>query len=197
MNSKEIPGSSEFQAYPRYEDPSRAPKVVVEKTYDMLDLLRSGGVGTEPDSPANIYFRRYTVPYLASVIHGANSLFDPDGSLDQQAILEENEASGLAFVIFASMHEAVMSKYLPTGFSRRGMLKAPSTRKEFEERVKQIRRRLNLFLNGQRIPNLNETNNLGDFKTLGFFFTGKNLPPIFPKENRILTIEELLKDIEF
>ncbi len=139
-----------FQPVPGYKDHERAPRVVISQTHNTLKLYRAGVIG-DPKF-AKDYIRDYTFGYLNTAAEGVERVFTK-APADIQP-LEMNKAADVAHVVFAWMHYFAESKYLPMGFSRKGMLEAPTTKRQFIGRIAELKRELAFIVTGMRDPEI-------------------------------------------
>lgn len=137
-NSFCLPHREEFQPVIGYREIKKSPPLVVRQTHTLLGLFYQGAI-RNPE-PARDYFKDYTIGYLKAAEDGSYVLFDKTGQLIAQEVdLETREAASHAFVILAHLPDRATSPFLPNGFSRRGMLVAPTTQEQFLARIKELK----------------------------------------------------------
>lgn len=120
----------------RYRPTDLSPFAITKHTAKLLDEI---GQGIIAGCDAKEYFYEVTADsYLARAKTGSRILFPNDTLGEDNIDPLTQEATRHAFVIFAWMHEVTKWKFIPTGFSRRGMLAAPTTQKQFDSRIDQL-----------------------------------------------------------
>lgn len=121
-----LPHRTEFQPVIGYREIEKSPPIVVRQTHSLLGLYYQGAI-RNPE-PARDYLQDYTLRYLKAAEVGSSILYDQLDQLTVQEIdLETREAAHHAFIVLAHLPDKARSPFLPKGFSRRGMLKAPTT----------------------------------------------------------------------
>lgn len=129
---------SEFQPVIGYREIEKSPPLVARQTHTLLGLYYQGAI-RNPE-PARDYLQDYTLGYLTAAEEGSGMLYDQTGQFIVQEIdLETREAASHAFVVLAYLPDRATSPFLPSGFSRRGMLAAPTTQKQFLTRIKELK----------------------------------------------------------
>lgn len=170
-----------FEAYPTYKDQNRAPKTVVTQT-DQIIQMSDAGILT-PSLTYN-YLSTYTLPFLKSAADGAGRVYSQDGATIDTLPVEVNEAADFTNVVFSWMHYFARSQFLPNGFARRGVLRAPQTSKEFMGRLKEIKFQLSAVASGQKISGISFMANPQAFRTYTFFKVGSAMPLKFIESDR-------------
>ena len=170
-----------FQAYPTYEDPARVPKIVVSQTESIIGLMAHGGL-----SPKFVkdYIVNYTFPYLKTAAQGAGRVFDTTLVIADSQTPEMNEAADFTNIVFGWMHYFATSQYLPNGFARRGMLRAPQDRDEFVRRLREIKFQLNGMASGVISTEMTLDTSVAAFRTYQFLKVGATMPLKFPETER-------------
>lgn len=179
---------SRFQPIPGYEDIQRAPYAVVSQT-DLLLRLYSEKAIRQPEI-ARGYLKEYALGFLDATTRGVARVFTKDKTIIDAQPLDINEAADFTNVVFAWMHYFATSRLLPNGFSRRGMLQAPTTRKEFVQRTTEIKRELAFIVAGLRDHDMPLETNPSSLRTHTFFHVGAIIPLKFPDSKRELEEKE-------
>ncbi len=183
---------------PTFEVIARTPKTVVSQTDAMIDLFWRGKLSY--DFLQN-YVSTYTAPFLESAAQGAERVFER--RLDRYSIfsapedLRVNEAADFSNMVFGWMHYFAQSAFLPNGFAKNGLLKAPQTREEFVHRLREIKFQLALILTGDKDRSKPIESDMPALRTYHFFRVGAVMPLKFPeseKEKEERT-EEMMKTI--
>src|SRR3989344_6749515 len=172
---------SRFQAIPKYDDVERIPKTIISQTDSLLGIYSNGTIW-QPDL-AREYLHDYTLEFLKSAEQGADRVFTKDQNVIDSLPLEANEAADYTYVIFAWMHQFATSKYLPNGFSRRGMLQAPATKRQFVQRTNEIKKELGLIVAGLGNKDLPLETRPSSLRAHSFFHVGNIIPFKFPETN--------------
>ena len=128
----------EFQSVIKYKDFAKSPAMIVKQTCLLIDLSLQGVTIPKSDIMKD-YLQDYTLFYLRKAEKGADTIYDRKGAVFKDLDLETKEAAHHAFIIFAHLPDNMTSRYLPNGFSRRGMLRAPVTKDEFLGKIKEIK----------------------------------------------------------
>lgn len=172
-----------FQPIPGYEDFARVPQRVVTQTDAVLRLYATGAIRNP--QLAGDYLRDYTMPFLETARRGVGRVFGPERRLviDRQHV-EMNEAADFTQVVFSWMPELMESQFLPMGFSRRGVLRAPGTAEEFEQRIREIQRELGFIVSGLREPHQLLEANQQALRANAFFRVGATIPLKFPDDGK-------------
>lgn len=114
--------------------------MVIDQTDSLLRLYSKGAI--RQAEIARDYLHDYTLTFLDTAAKGVKRVFTKDDSVINAQPLDANEAADLTNVVFAWMHYFATSQFLPNGFSRRGMLQAPTTREQFLQRTAEIKKEL-------------------------------------------------------
>lgn len=176
------PERSRFQPFPGYKDHERVPQRVVTQTDAILGMYDKGII-QKPELVRN-YLQEYTFTYLNATARGVEQLYSAsDGGIDAQE-LEVNEAVGFSGIIFAWMHVFTESRFLPQGFSRRGMLQAPATRDEFLGRITELKRELSFVVTRNIESTILPEARPSLLRTRAFFHVGALIPMKFPETQR-------------
>ena len=170
-----------FQAYPVYEDPARIPKTIVSQTDTMIGLLANGGLSGDF---IHSYITSYTFPFLKTAAVGVGRVFDKTLFIADSQPAEVNEAADFANVVFAWMHHFATSPYLPDGFARRGMLRAPQSEEEFVRRLREIKFQLAGMASGVISTDMTLDTSVAAFRTYQFFRVGAVMPLKFPESEK-------------
>ncbi len=170
-----------FEAYPTYKDPDRAPKTVVAQTESIIGLSNAGILAQ--DTTYN-YLSTYTVPFLRSAAQGVERVYNQDRIIIDSLPVEINEAADFTNVVFSWMHYFARSQFLPNGFARRGVLRAPRTRSEFIARILEINDELSAVANGEKKLGVSFMVNPQAFRTYTFFKVGSAMPLKFIESDR-------------
>lgn len=188
---------SRFQPIPGYENIERAPQVVIGQTDSLLRLYKTGAI--RQLDPARGYLHDYTSTFLDTAAQGVKRVFTKN-DVDTQP-LDVNEAADVANVVFAWMHYFAISPFLPNGFSRRGMLQAPTTSEQFLQRIAEIKRELALIVTGLRDTDMPLEAKPSALRAHTFFRVGSIIPLKFPDSKEELAgkkeaFDKLLGDIQ-
>lgn len=133
-----LPHHEEFQSVIGYREIEKSPPLVARQTHTLLGLYSQGAIRNP--RPARDYLEDYTLEYLKAAEAGSGILYDQTGNLKPQEIdLETREAASHAFVVLAHLPDKATSPFLPLGFSRKGMLAAPTTKEQFLARIKELK----------------------------------------------------------
>lgn len=180
-----------FEIAPAVSEQEITPKAIVSETMNMMGGVFVGAITPELSRD---YVQFYTFPFLRKAANGAGSIFDRKLLFRDTTNPEINEAADFTNVVFAWMHHYARSKYLPNGFSRRGVLRAPSSRGEFIGRIVEIGQTLPDMLDG-KFRGSNLWNNTEALRTLTFFEVGRIIPLKLPETSE-QAIERLLDGID-
>jgi hypothetical protein len=175
-------GDSRFQPIPTYENPERIPRRVIVQTDLLLHLYNTGTI--RDPKMARDYLHDYTLRFLDKAAQGVGRVFSKDKSVVDAQSLDVNEAADFTNVVFAWMHHFATSPFLPNGFSRRGMLKAPATREQFLQRTTEIKRELAFVLAGLKDTKKPLEARPSALRTHNFFRVGARMPIKFPDSKR-------------
>lgn len=170
-----------FQPIPEYGDTERVPQVVVAQTDLLLGLYRSGVI-SQPQA-ARDYLQDYTLELLNMASKGVDRVFGKNDAAIKSQSLDVNEAADFANIVFAWIHYFAVSQYLPNGFSRRGMLRAPTTKEQFLQRTSEIKKELALIAVGID-PNVPFEARPSALRAHNFFRVGAIIPLKFPDTER-------------
>lgn len=200
-----------FEPVPGYRNPQDSPFVVVPQTSTVLDMYLNGQIN-DP-KPAVQFLNEATFPYLDRAQQGlqiASTVCEDRKSIKwtdvAQSVVdpvecESLEALGYMLVVFVFMPE-LPSEVLPQGFSRKGNLRPPETKKELSFRVDELRKNVQMISEVQSpsgIPMEGMAPPL--MRTLAFFRTGDWLPFKFPDDTldymqrEYAQIDRLLGDV--
>ncbi len=165
-----------------YRDPELSPFAITAQTDHNLALFQYGIV---VGSTLKDYLHEITFPgYLDRARAASEILFKDEALRSRDFDPEFEEATRHAYVIMAWMHDRTQWKYVPTGFSRRGMLAAPTTQEAFITRIDQMTAQLwAISQKGSRLEGL--TASLSMLRTLAFFKTASSLEIQLPESERI------------
>ena len=168
-----IPAQPEIDSRVEYRDWARSPMTIVRQTHAILGLVMSDipNVG-----PAREYLHDYTLGYLRNAEAGADELFDQRGFVQPDLDPEVREAPGHAFTVFGYLPDMTKSRFLPMGFSRRGMLGAPQTRSEFLKRLNELKANIWRIADRQVNPQVIFESDRPLLRTVNFFRVGSELP---------------------
>lgn len=170
-----------FEANPTYKDPDRAPKTVVTQTDSIIELSNAGILSK--DFTHN-YLSTYTMPFLNSAAKGVGRIYSKDLATINSNPVEINEAADFTNVVFSWMHYFAKSEFLPIGFARHGMLKAPQTSTEFMNRLREIKFQLSVIASGSKSSGVYLEANPQAFRTYTFFKVGSLMPLKFIESDR-------------
>lgn len=116
-----------------YQDSDLSPFSIGRHTAQFLEKINYGLILGQS---ANHYFHEVTIPlYLEKAKVGSEVPFLREAFQADEIEPDNQFAARHAFVVFAWSHETVTSRFLPMGFSRRGMLAAPTTQEEYLRRI--------------------------------------------------------------
>lgn len=169
---------SRFQPIPLYENTERIPQRVIVQTDLLLRLYNTRSI-RKPEI-ARDYLHDYTLKFLDKAAQGVESVFPIDESVINTQPLDVNEAADFTNVVFAWMHYFATSPFLPNGFSRRGMLQPPTTKKQFIQRTTEIKRELAFVVAGLKDTNTPLEARPPAFRSHNFFRVGAIIPLKFP-----------------
>lgn len=201
-----VPRQPGFQSVIGYKEIEKSPPVVVSQTYALLELYYLGIIQNtiRNSQPAKNYLRNYTLDYLKAAEEGSYALYDRiKGQSVQEIDLETREAAHYAFVVFAYLPDKAGSHYLAKGFSRKGMLKAPTTQRQFLTRIRELRVGIWQVVKGEVKPHTTLEAYPSVLRTFKFFEVGNKLPVKLTddeKEQEALErekINKLLDGIDF
>lgn len=167
-------GGQEFQPVIRYKNYEKSPAVIAAQTCTLLELYYQGAIH-QPEL-AKDYFQNYTLFYLKKAEEGTDTLYDRKGAVYRELDLEVKEVSHHAFIVFAHLPDSMTSRFLPMGFSRKGMLRAPRTKDEFLKRVEEIKIGIWQTVEGDIEPRTTLEAYTPLLRTYGFFKVGSKLP---------------------
>lgn len=129
---KGIEGRNSVQSID-YLTGERSPIQIATQTGWVINYLRH--VKNSPIEHAQDYVREFSLPYLGSAVESADILFNDQALRSEDFDPDGEMAARHVYVVMAWMHEMM-------GFSRRGMLRAPSNRDEFTGRVRDMEQQL-------------------------------------------------------
>lgn len=186
-----------FQPVPGYRDFLRQPQVVITQTDSLLQLYQTGNI--RDTDPARTYLHDYTLAFLQDAQKGADRVYTKMKPDIRPEFIELNEAADYANVVFSWMHDRAHSRFLPMGFSRKGMLEAPIDKQVFIKRLDEMKIELGLVVSGlQRSHRFLEAYP-SSLRMRKFFEVGSSLPLHFPDDGRInqeMVEETRRKEIE-
>lgn len=188
----------EFQPVIKREDIASSPFAIVRQTYSLLELLYHGPM-PDPD-PARNYLQKYTLTYLKNAQEGMDTIYNNKGTVYKDWRPNISEAAHHAFIVFAFLPDRMTSRFLPNGFSRKGMLRAPETKEEFNDRLDEIKVGISQVVDGriESQPTLFAHPRL--LRTYGFFNVGSRLPIKVPadenKKQKMENLDRLLSGID-
>lgn len=138
--------------------------------------------------------------FLDTAAQGVRRVFTKDDAVINAQALDVNEAADLTNVVFAWMHYFATSQFLPNGFSRRGMLQAPTTSEQFLQRTAEIKKELALIVAGLRDTDMPLEAKPSALRTHTFFRVGSIIPLKLPDNKKELAekreaFDKLLGDI--
>lgn len=166
-----------------YGDYDFSPFDITTRTHEQLGNLRAGTI-----TPATFggYVREMTLPfYVQRAAKGAAVLYSDEVLQSRNLDPEIEEAARHGFVVMSWMHEVTKWKFVPTGFSRKGMLAAPATHEEYVARMTEIYLQLkSIYDPNVNLPGSAETY-MGRLRTFSFFLTAANLLIHLPDSQRI------------
>lgn len=169
----------EFQPVIGYKEIEKSPFFVVRQTYTLLGLYYRGVFqeAIRNSKPAKDYLHNYTLGYLEAAEEGSSSLYNQIGGIVTPDIdLETRGAAHHAFVVFAYLPDKARSPYLAKGFSRKGMLKAPTTQRQFLTRIKELIFGIQQVVAGKVKPHVTLEAYPPLLRTFKFFEVGNELP---------------------
>jgi len=179
-----VPQPEQVLSRVEYRDWNRSPAVIIRKTNELFKLCSGGMVG-DP-RPAKKYFKDYTFGFFDQAKQGSASLYDRLGTEKEGIDLEVREAADYAHVVFGHMHEMTTSPYLPMGFSRRGMLKAPEDRAAFLKRIDELKIGVWNFTEGLADSRVVFDGRPWILRTSSFFNVGSHIPMSLPDSEAVL-----------
>ena len=179
---------SRFQPTPTYEDTERIPQRVIVQTDVLLRLCNTGTI--RDPGIARDYLQGYTLKFINTAAQGVERVFSVDESVVNAQLLDVNEAADLTKAVFAWMHYFATSQFLPNGFSRKGMLQAPTTKEQFLQRTAEIKRELAFVVAGLKDTNIPLEARPSALRTHNFFRVGAIMPLKFPDSKRELAEKE-------
>ncbi len=178
MSDKErdlyVPRRPEFQSTIVYKDIEKSPWLVVRQTNDLLHLFHQGPINNS--KLAKEYFHDYTISYLKAAEEGLPSLSTGPEPVSEDIDPEAKEAAGHVATIFGSMPGWAKGKFLTVGYSKRGILRAPGERKEFQKRIRELKLVLWQVANGGMEPRATLEAYPSFLRTFKFFEVGSELP---------------------
>nr|MBI5455523.1 hypothetical protein [Candidatus Levybacteria bacterium] len=170
-----------FEAYPTYGDLDRAPKTVVTQTDSMIQLLNAGVV---PQDLIQNYLLNYTVPFLVSAANGIKRVYDQEIASVISLPVETSEAADFTNIVFSWMHYFARSRYLPDGFSKRGILRAPQTEREFIRRIVELKDGVLEIADGKKSRGTFLESSPQALRIYTFFKVGSSMPLKFIESDR-------------
>lgn len=119
-----------------YQESDLSPFSIGHQTALLLENINHGLLVGQS---ASSYFHNVTIAaYLDRARVGSEVPFSRDTFQAENIDPEDQLAARHAFVIFAWIPETVTWRFVPTGFSRRGMLAAPSTPQDYLKRINRL-----------------------------------------------------------
>ncbi|MDO8638767.1 MAG: hypothetical protein Q7R43_04275 [Candidatus Daviesbacteria bacterium] len=178
-----------FQPVVGYKETEKSPLLVVRQTHTLLELYYRGAISNP--KPAKDYLHDYTLGYLKSAEEGSGAYYDRFGQFTVKDVdLEAREAAGHALVVLSCLPDQTKSPFLPKGFSRRGMLKAPETHDQFLKRMKELKIGIWDVVEGHVEPNATLEAYPKTLRVFKFFEVGSRLPiNLTESEKKIAIIE--------
>ncbi len=183
-----LPRGQRFQAVIGYRDLDRVPPLVVGQTDTLLGLFHQGAIHNP--GLAEDYLHDYALHYLKMAEEGADAVYDKTGVVSERHDVEVVEAADFAYVVFTHLPDQVRSPWLPMGFSRRGVLQAPETERQFRGRIRELKVGIGQVVVGEMEPRATLEAYPYLLRTFGFFKVGGNLPLNFPDDQSKLDIRE-------
>ncbi len=207
---------SGFQEVASYRDFSFAPPVVAQATHQNFELYFGNVLPNM--GPVREYFAGHTLSFVHAAEKGFLRDFRKIGKEfvsgeDLQRLLtsakpytnnpdlEDTEAFGYSLVVFSVLPDLAHSQYIPTGFSRQGLLEPPFTTMEFLARLRELRGEVTRIINGQTPPGTSAEARDELWRTYLFFDVAKDLPLHYLESPREIeerarnTFEHLLDNI--
>ncbi|GDX62038.1 hypothetical protein LBMAG33_3480 [Candidatus Levyibacteriota bacterium] len=202
-----------------YTDNSRSPFQVVESTAKLLDLYFTPVINLDPSLARN-YFANATLGFAWQAEKGFFKNIDKidrakkisnedierfillDKQQGQQENVEDNEAFDFTLITFGFMPEMAKHRFLPNGFSKKGMMAPPFTTREYLLRLREIRREVTRIISGETDQKASLDNNPALLRTYWFFQVGKEIPLKIKKDykniknNTEKILNKLLEDID-
>jgi hypothetical protein len=194
------PEPHEFQRVIKYKEFAKSPTMIVKQTNMLLELLYNGAL-VKTDY-AKDYIHDYSFLYVRKAEEGADTIYDKKGEVSSDLNLETTETAHHAFVVFAHLPDKMTSNFLPDGFSRKGMVRAPETKDEFMGRLEELKVGLWQVLDGGVVAKATLEAHPRLLRTYGFFSVGSKLPiRESESEQKKLQMEkekfeELIKDVK-
>ncbi len=193
-----------------------SPVAMAKGTADILDIYFKDLL--EDPQPGKDFLEENTIAYLNGAERGLSryvgkvgahrnvSIEDMDRmfdltSGDHRYDPDDYESFDFSVVVFGMLPEVAKYKYLPMGFSRRGMVEPPFTTTEYLQRIKEMRREVARILVGQTIPRAIFPFNKPLWRTKLFFDAARQLPDMHKQNPAMLVdksrevFERLLGDI--
>ncbi len=178
------------------------PRTVVQATNLFLQLHQHGGLVLQSDrDQAREFIQMHTFPLLDTASRGSGRVFGLAGVhkkfITNSQSVDLNEAADYVNVVFAWVHEMYKSPLLPMGFSRDGMLKAPQSIEEFDQRIREMKKELMLLVAGMRDPSTLHTHSPGPLRADAFFHVGSLLSDHLPTSESEIEAQrkELAKEL--
>jgi len=181
----------------------KSPLVVTCQTYKLLELHRAGLLLNK--DTARTYFHDYTIDYLNKAEAGSEALFATKGKtifINEDLSLEDQETAHHAFIVFAHLPDNMTSQFLPMGFSRKGMLRAPDNRESFLEKITELKLGIWRIVSGEVDTGATLEAYPYLLRTYGFFKVGSKLQikleesQLQKKEREKENFNNLLKDVD-
>lgn len=163
-----------FQPVIDYREVEKSPPLVVRQTNTLLGLYYNGAIRNP--KPAKDYLHDYTLGYLKAAEAGSAIVYDRVGHAALDIDLETREAARYALVVLAYLPDQAKSPFLPKGFSRRGMLRAPETQDQFLARIKELKVGIWQIVEGNVEPHVTLEACPTVLRVFKFFEVGSDLP---------------------
>lgn len=201
-----------------YKDPSLAPMQVASSTARLMDLYFTPLLTDRV--PAKEYFANATLDFVWKAEKGFYRNLDKIdrtgkiSAIDRERLMmlasqqgegvdiEEDEAFGFSLVTFVHMPHMASHRFLPKGFSQRGIMAPPFTTREFFLRLRELRRVVTGIASGQTTPSTPLEVDKGLWRTYWFFQVAKDIPmhvkeePQHTQEEAEKFLANLLKDVD-
>lgn len=174
-----VPHQPGFQSIIGYKDIEKSPSFVVSQTHALLRFFYQGIIQKmiRNSKLAEAYLHDYTLGYLEAAEEGSSTLYNQIGGVVTPDIdLETREAAHYAFVVMANLPDMAKSPYLAKGFSKKGMLKAPTTQRQFVTRIRELRVSIQQVVAGKVKPHVTLEAYPPVLRTFKFFEVGNELP---------------------
>ena len=162
-----------------------SPFIIAGHTGTLLELYNHRVISGSQE----YYLQQDTLPYLRTAEQGlavtvGRAMLQPEQTLTffhgttidmEDWERQSMEAFGYTLVVFGALPEYARSEMFPQGFSRHGILRAPTTPLEFLLRIKEMQREIEIVSHGQK------THELPYARTYKFFQVARELPLEMPE----------------